>query len=62
MSAAVEEADYEKLFYTVVRALATTRSNLVNIATALEMWAQEYEGQFPLILEPLQREAVGRWA
>lgn len=35
-------------------ALATTRSNLANIAAALEMYSQDHDGQFPATLEPLQ--------
>lgn len=34
-------------------ALASTRSNLANIAAALEMYSQDHEGQFPATLEPL---------
>lgn len=35
-------------------ALATTRANLINIATALEMYSQDHDGHFPATLEPLQ--------
>ncbi|MBN9419759.1 MAG: hypothetical protein J0I12_30160 [Candidatus Eremiobacteraeota bacterium] len=35
-------------------ALASARRNLANIATALEMYSQDHDGQFPATLEPLQ--------
>lgn len=35
-------------------ALASARRNLANIATALEMYAQDHDGQFPASLESLQ--------
>ena len=46
--AAAESLDRE------LGALATTRSNLINIATALEMWAADHEGSYPPSLEPLE--------
>lgn len=35
-------------------ALATTRGNLINIATALQMYAADHDGQFPSSLNPLE--------
>lgn len=37
-----------------ISVLASTRSNLKNIATALEMWAADHHGLYPPTLEPLE--------
>ncbi len=52
--AAAESLDRE------LGALATTRSNLFNIATALQMWAHDHQGQFPPTLEPLESNYLHR--
>ncbi|MFN8608794.1 MAG: hypothetical protein U0931_14755 [Vulcanimicrobiota bacterium] len=40
--------------------LASTRSNLKNIATALEMWAADHEGQYPTQLSVLEGNYLRR--